>query len=81
MSTTAVKSSFCSALGYLFVTFYATLRFQDSEARSDALPLTVYYIYAGLILTGGILGAVVASLIRTHVTAALREAVSVSGAA
>ena len=69
-----ILTGILSALGYLFVTFYATLRFQDSEARSDALPLTVYYIYAGLILTGGILGAVVASRIRTHVTAALREA-------
>ena len=63
-----------SALGYLFVTFYTALRFQNSEVRSDALPMTVYFIYAGMILTGGLLAAVVASRIRTHVTAALREA-------
>ena len=61
-----------SALGYLFVTFYTTTFFQDSKA--DALPTTVYFMYAGLILTGGILAAVVASRIRTHVEAALREA-------
>ena len=63
-----------SALGYLFVTFYITMRFQNSPAQSDALPMAAYYIYAGLILTGGILAAVVAGRIRTHVAAALREA-------
>ena len=61
-----------SALGYLFVTFYTTSFFQDSEA--DALPTAVYFIYAGLILTGGILAALVAGRIRSHVAAALREA-------
>jgi len=60
-----------SALGYLFVTFYTTTFYQ---ASADALPTTVYFIYAGLILTGGILAAVVAGRIRTHVVAALREA-------
>ena len=65
-----VLTGLLSAVGYLFVTFYATIRFQDSEA----LPLTVYFIYAGLILVGGILAAVVASRIRIHVQAALREA-------
>ncbi len=63
-----------SALGYLFLTFYTALRFRSSEAQSSALPLTVYLIYAGVIFTGGILAAVVAGRIRTHVAAALREA-------
>ena len=63
-----------SALGYLSVTSYTVLRFQNSEARSDALPMNTYFIYAGVILTGGILAAVVADRIRTHVAAALREA-------
>ena len=63
-----------SALGYLFVTFYTSIRFQDSEARSQALPMTVYFIYAVLILTAGLLAAVVASRVRTYVAAALREA-------
>jgi serine phosphatase RsbU (regulator of sigma subunit) len=72
--TLSVLTGILSAFGYLFVTFYTMLRFQNPEARSHALPLTVYYIYAGLILTGGILAAVVASRIRTHVAAALREA-------
>lgn len=63
-----------SALGYLFVTFYTAVRFQNSEAQSGALPMYVYFIYAGVILTGGILAAVVAARIRTHVAAALREA-------
>jgi len=34
-------------MGYLFVTFYAALRFQPS---GETLPLTIYFIYAGLIL-------------------------------
>ncbi len=59
-----------SALGYLFVTFYTTTFYPDS----DALPATVYFIYAGLILTAGILAALVAGRIRSHVAAALREA-------
>ncbi len=65
-----VLTGLLSAAGYLFVTFYTVSRFSNSEA----LPLTVYFIYAGLIAAGGILAAVVASRIRTHVQAALREA-------
>ena len=59
-----------SSLGYLLLTFYTALRFEST----GALPLTVYIIYAGVIFTGGILAAVVAGRIRTHVAAALREA-------
>src|SRR5262249_41648601 len=53
-----------SALGYLFVTFYTEMRFQNSEARATAFPMRVYFLYAALILTGGILAAVVAGRIR-----------------
>jgi len=53
------------------VTFYTAMRFQNSPG---ALPMTVYFLYAGMILTGGLVAAVVASRIRTHVAAALREA-------
>ena len=63
-----------SALGYLFVTFYTTTFYQASEVQTDALPTAVYFIYAGLILTGGVVAAVVAGRIRSHVVAALREA-------
>jgi serine phosphatase RsbU (regulator of sigma subunit) len=69
-----ILTGLLSALGYLFVTFYTMTRFQDVAARSDALPLTVYLMYAGVILTGGLLAALVATRIRTHVEAALREA-------
>ena len=65
-----VLTGLLSAVGYLFVTFYTVLRFKNAEA----LPLTVYFIYSGLIAVGGILAAVVASRIRIHVQAALREA-------
>ena len=63
-----VLTGLLSAVGYLFVTFYTASKFQN------ALPMTVYFIYASLILAGGILAAVVASRIRIHVQAALREA-------
>ena len=72
--TLSVLTGLLSALGYLFVTFYTALRFQNSDAQAQALPMPVYFIYAGLILAAGILAAVVASRIRTHVAAALREA-------
>jgi len=72
--TLTTLTGLLSALGYLFVTFYTAMRFQNSEVRSDALPMTVYFIYAGMIFTGGLVAAVVASRIQTHVTAALREA-------
>ena len=63
-----------SAVGYLFVTFYAVIRFQNEASQPEAIPLPVYLTYAGLIVIGGILAAFVASRIRTHVLAALREA-------
>ena len=72
--TLTVLSGLLSALGYLFVTFYTAMRFQGPEAQLHALPMTVYFLYATLILTGGIVAAVVSSRIRTHVAAALREA-------
>src|SRR5688572_18016979 len=69
-----VLTGLLSALGYLLVTFYTAANFQNSEAQSNELPMAVYFVYAGLILTGGLLAAFVAARIRTHVTAALREA-------
>ncbi len=69
-----VLTGLLSALGYLFVTFYTAMRFQDAESQATAFPIRVYYFYAALILTGGILAAVVAVRIRTHVAAALHEA-------
>jgi serine phosphatase RsbU (regulator of sigma subunit) len=62
-----------SALGYLFITFFTSIRFPDSAAAS-AFPMAVYFVYAGLIFAGGVLAAVVANQIRKHVSAALREA-------
>ena len=72
--TLATLTGVLSALGYLFVTLYTSWRFPNPEALSDALPMMVYFIYAASIMIGGILAAVVASRIRTHVAAALREA-------
>jgi serine phosphatase RsbU (regulator of sigma subunit) len=67
-------SGLLSAVGYLFTFLYTELRFQGSAAILVALPKAVYVAYAGLIFCAGIIGAFVASRIRTHVTAALREA-------
>lgn len=72
--TLTTLTGLLSALGYLFVTFYTAMRFQDSGVRADALPMAVYFIYAGMILTSGLVAAVVASRIQIHVAAALREA-------
>lgn len=63
-----------SALGYLQVVLYTEWRFQDSEARLSAFPLIVYFLFAASILAAGIIAAIVASQIRGHVVAALREA-------
>ena len=72
--TLTLLTGLLSALGYLFVTFYIEARFQNFAAQPGAFPLPVYFVYAGLILTSGILAAFVAARIRTHVAAALREA-------
>lgn len=69
-----VLTGLLSAVGYLFVTFFTATAFPNFGTEKDALPLTVYFIYAGLILVGSVLAAVVAGRIRIHVEAALREA-------
>lgn len=60
-----------SAIGYLLITFYTAMSF---PTQPEAFPMSIYYIYAGLILVAGIVAAIVASQIQTHVSAALREA-------
>ena len=72
--TLTLLTGLLSSLGYLFITFYIDTKFQRSESQSGAFPMAVYFVYAGLILTGGILAAFVAARTRTHVAAALREA-------
>ncbi|HET9713751.1 MAG TPA: PP2C family protein-serine/threonine phosphatase [Pyrinomonadaceae bacterium] len=63
-----------SALGYLLVTFYVQLQFGASAATANAFPFAVYLVYAALILSAGIIAALVARQIRGYVRAALREA-------
>jgi len=62
-----------STFGYLFAVFYTAMRFPNT-GTPDALPTAVYFVYAGVIFASGVLAAVVARQIRTHVSAALREA-------
>ena len=69
-----VLTGLLSALGYLMVAFYAAAKFDSSVARLAAFPRAVYFVYAGGILAGGILAAVVSRQVRGHVTVALREA-------
>src|SRR4030095_3583100 len=68
----AVLTGLLSALGYLMVASYAAAKFESAAARLAALPRAVYFVYAGIILAGGILAAVVAAQIRSHVAAAPR---------
>jgi serine phosphatase RsbU (regulator of sigma subunit) len=60
-----------STIGYLLITFYTGMSFPN---QPDAFPMSVYYIYAGLILAGGVVATIVAGQIKIHVAAALREA-------
>jgi len=62
-----------SALGYLGVVWYVETN-NPVQLDPAGFPLPVYYIYALSILLSGGVAAFVASQIRTHVTAALREA-------
>jgi len=69
----SILTGLLSALGYLAVTAYVMRRSPRPDADTSAFPL-VYFSYAGLILAGGIISAVVAGQIRNHVFAALRKA-------
>jgi serine phosphatase RsbU (regulator of sigma subunit) len=62
-----------SALGYLAVTCYARRSYSVTDVDQSG-SLLVSSIYAGLILAGGIVAAVVAGQIRKHVLAALCQA-------
>ncbi|HEY9500020.1 MAG TPA: hypothetical protein VIR01_00170, partial [Pyrinomonadaceae bacterium] len=59
-----VLTGLLSALGYLGVTFYIEENFPSSRIEFGAFPLSIYFIFAGLILIAGIIGAVVAQQIR-----------------
>jgi serine phosphatase RsbU (regulator of sigma subunit) len=63
-----------SAAGYLLVTFYVELNFNDSTAAPERFPFAVYIVYAALIFLAGVIAAAVAEQIRGYVRAALREA-------
>jgi serine phosphatase RsbU (regulator of sigma subunit) len=69
-----ILTGLLSALGYLCVTFYIEEKFQGSRVELGAFPLSIYIIYASLILIAGVIAAVVARQIQGYVEAALREA-------
>jgi serine phosphatase RsbU (regulator of sigma subunit) len=69
-----VFTGLMSSLGYLCVTLYVHGKFHGSRSELGAFPLSIYVIYAGLILTAAIIAAVVAARIEAYVAAALREA-------
>ncbi|HSE32828.1 MAG TPA: PP2C family protein-serine/threonine phosphatase [Pyrinomonadaceae bacterium] len=68
--TLTVLTGLLSALGYLFVTLFTGM----TSADASSFRLSFFFMYAGLIFAGGILAAIVAGRIRSHVAAALREA-------
>jgi serine phosphatase RsbU (regulator of sigma subunit) len=68
----SVTTGLLSALGYLAVVFFFGRTV--SETSLTAWSLATHLIYAGTILSGGIIAAGVAGQIRSHVAAALREA-------
>jgi serine phosphatase RsbU (regulator of sigma subunit) len=70
----ALTAGLLSAVGYLLITFYVYMTFQNSRLSVVAFPLAVHLSYAGLILVAGVIAAVVARQIRGYVAAALREA-------
>ncbi|HKO98734.1 MAG TPA: PP2C family protein-serine/threonine phosphatase [Pyrinomonadaceae bacterium] len=70
----SVLTGIFSALGYIAITLYTFARYPNPDSAAAVFPRSVYFFYAGLILTGGIIAAAVAGQIRSHVLAALREA-------
>ena len=70
----SVLTGIFSALGYLAVALYVFSQHSYSAAVSAVFHSSMFVFYAGLILAGGIMAAVVAGQIRSHVLAALREA-------
>src|SRR6185369_2916408 len=69
----SLSTGLLSAVGYLCVSLLVHHRYATADAGPSFLPST-YFIYASLILTGGIAAAGVALQIRKHVYSALREA-------
>ncbi len=63
-----------AASGYTAVAFYTVTRYPVSAENPAIFPLTIYLVYAGLLLASGVVAAFVAGQIRVHVSAALREA-------
>src|SRR6185436_18386544 len=62
-----------SALGYIAACFHGYQRHPIPDTGPSIFP-TIYFIYAGLIMAGGVAAAVVARQLRNHVFGALREA-------
>lgn len=69
----SILTGLLSALGYLAITAHWTRQYPTPDTGPSDLP-PVYLSYAGLILAGGLVSAVVAGQIRQHVFAALRQA-------
>lgn len=70
----SLLTGLATASGYLAVTFYTATAYSDAGTGAALFPPAVYFIYAGLLLAGGVVAAFVAGQIRVHVSAALREA-------
>ena len=63
-----------AGLGYLAVILFALSSEVSPENETPLFPITVYFLYAGIIAASGVVAAFVAGQIRNHVNSALREA-------
>ena len=72
--TLSLLTGLASSAGYIAVIVYVTNKYPVLSGAQTLFPFAVYFIYAALILVGGVVAAAVAKQIRVHVFAALREA-------
>ena len=63
-----------AGLGYLAVILFVLSSEVSPENETPLFPITVYFLYAGIIAASGVVAAFVAGQIRNHVNSALREA-------
>jgi len=72
--TLSLLTGLASSAGYIAVIVYVSNKYPALSGAQAVFPFAVYFIYAALILVGGVVAAAVAKQIRVHVFAALREA-------
>ena len=72
--TLSFLTGLASSAGYIAIIVYVRNKYPGLSSGPAIFPFAVYFIYAAIILIGGVVAAAVAKHIREHVFAALREA-------